>query len=65
MNRTIFNCPEPSYEPPEDSRRVFADCIICEDPIREGDDAYDIPNYGYCCARCIRSAKISEVEVDY
>ena len=61
----MYSIPEPSLEPPEDRRRVFASCPICEEEIREGDEAYDIPDYGYCCARCIKSAHICEVEVDY
>lgn len=65
MKRTIFNSiPEPNLNPPEDKRRVFASCTICDDDILEGDDAWDIPNYGYCCARCIKGARIIEVEVD-
>lgn len=56
--------PERSLEPPEDKRKIFATCKICEEPIKEGDDAWDIPDYGYCCAGCIKDARIIEVEVD-
>lgn len=63
MKQTMFNIPEPNLEPPEDRRKIFASCPICEEPIREGDEAWDIPNYGYCCARCISDAHIHEVEV--
>lgn len=58
------NFPERPLEPPEDKRPVFAICPICDDEIRAGDEAWDIPNYGYCCERCIKDAHIIEVEVD-
>lgn len=59
-----FDLIQAPLDPPEDTRRVFDSCAICEDPIFEGDDAWDIPNYGYCCERCIKDARIIEVEVD-
>lgn len=64
MKRMYSSLPERGLEPPEDRRKVFAECPICEEPIREGDEAWDIPNYGYCCASCMRDAHIVEVEVD-
>ena len=59
----LFNIPEPNLEPPADKRRVVATCKICYEPILEGDDAYDIPDFGFCCTRCIKDARVNEVEV--
>lgn len=64
MKRMYSSLPERGFEPPEDKRRKFATCPICEDDIMEGDECYDIPNYGYCCARCIKDAHVWEAEVD-
>lgn len=60
----MMHVPELPLEPPEDRRPVYATCQVCEEPIRAGDDAWNIPNFGYCCERCIDDAHEIEVEVD-
>lgn len=56
--------PEPSLDPPEDDRRVYGECVICEEDIMEYDDLYDIPSFGICCTRCIERARRIEVTID-
>lgn len=60
-----YRIPEPNLEPPEDSRTVVYHCELCEEPIREGDDYYDIPSLGTCCEGCIRKSKRYDAEPDY
>lgn len=56
--------PEPSLDPPEDSRRVVATCEVCGEPIREYDDLWRIPDFGCVCERCIDEAREVEVTID-
>lgn len=41
---------EPSLEPPE--AKVVHQCSGCDEPIYEGDSAYEIPGYGWICEQC-------------
>lgn len=59
-----MNIPERGLEPPEDRRKVVAECPICGEPIHEYDDCYDIPDLGLCCTRCIEATFVSEVTID-
>lgn len=54
--------PEPSLEPPEPKLRVAYICEICEEPIYEGDEYYDIADFGKCCAECISDAHHYDAE---
>lgn len=49
--------PEPFLDPPEDPRDLIAECTICDDPIYEGEEHFDIPGFGYCCARCVEDSR--------
>lgn len=65
MCRVNFrNIPERSLEPPADRRQVFADCVVCEKPIKEFDDCLDLPNVGYVCMHCVDKYKRIEVTLD-
>ncbi len=57
--------PERPLDPPEDRRKTVFICKICEEPIREGDDYFDIPGLGPCCEECIGNAKRFDAELDY
>lgn len=57
--------PERPLDPPEDRREVVFRCYICEHPIKEGDDYYDIPDLGPCCEDCISEAKRFDATPDY
>lgn len=62
-----YNYPEPSLDPPEDTRRVVAECMVCYDDIREGDEAIRLPQHmGYACLcmRCIRMYHEYDLEAD-
>lgn len=56
--------PERNLNPPEDTRRVAYSCELCEEPIYEGDDYYDIDGIGRCCEECIEGSKRLCAEVD-
>lgn len=58
------NVPDYRLEPPEDTRRKVCNCKICGEPVREGDDVYDIPGFGVCCTICIDESKHYDVEVE-
>lgn len=58
------NIPERPLEPPEDQRPVFADCVCCDESIREYDDCVDLPNVGYVCMCCIKNNTKLEVTLD-
>ena len=60
----MYNIPEPPLDPPEDKRKRVYSCAICDDDIREGDEYYDLPKLGKCCARCIDDAHCYEAEVE-
>ncbi len=60
---SYFDLPDRNLEPPEDRRRVVFRCAICEGPIREHDDYYDIPGLGPCCEECIEESKCYEAEI--
>lgn len=32
--------------------KVAHQCSVCEEPIYEGEMAYDIPHYGWMCEHC-------------
>ena len=55
---------EGPINPPEDTRKPVYTCAICENPIYEGDDFYDIPDYGCCCTECIDDCKRYDAEPD-
>lgn len=55
------NVPEKGLEPPEDRRQVYADCSVCEEPIKEFDDCVELPNQQCICMRCIN--KYTKLEV--
>ena len=56
---------EASLEPPVDRRRKVYTCAMCEEPILEGDDYYEIGDFGMCCTNCIDDAKRYDAEPDY
>lgn len=58
-----YDIPDAPLEPPEDRRRKVFICPICEEPIYEGEDYYDIPELGPCCEECISDAKRYDAEV--
>lgn len=60
-----YDIPERRLDPPEDTRKEVYHCIICDEPIYEGDDYYDIPGLGPCCEPCIDDAHCYEAELDY
>lgn len=64
MNYNQYNIPERPLDPPEDTRKVVFRCRICEEPILEGDDYYEISDIGPCCEECIDNAKRYEAELD-
>lgn len=47
-----MNVPERSMIPPKDARQVYADCVVCNDSIKEYDDCYEFPNIGCVCMTC-------------
>lgn len=51
-------------DPPEDTRRAVYNCEICNEPILEGDEYYNIPNFGICCAECISDAHHYDAECE-
>ena len=65
MSYNQYNVPERPLDPPEDNRGIVFRCEICEEPIREGDDYYDIPDLGPCCEKCISESKCYDAELDY
>ena len=50
------NVPERPIDPPEDKRKAVYSCEICDDPILEGEDYFNLP-WGICCEECIKEAK--------
>lgn len=60
-----YNIPERPLTPPEDTRKMVFRCAICEDPIREGDDYYQVPDLGPCCEECIEESRRYDAELDY
>lgn len=55
------NIPERSLEPPEDGRQVYADCVVCNESIKEYDDCYEFDNLGCICMTCATGALRIEV----
>lgn len=49
-------------EPKEPELRIAFICELCEEPIYEGDEYYDIPGLGKCCAECISDAHHYDAE---
>lgn len=41
---------EPSLTPPEP--KAVHQCSVCDEPIYEGECAYNIPHYGWICEHC-------------
>jgi hypothetical protein len=60
-----IHVPDYKLEPPEDTRKEVYHCTICDEPIYEGDDYYNIPGLGPCCETCIDESKRYDAEVDY
>lgn len=60
--RNTFYVPEQPLEPPEPNLRKVFTCEICGDPIYEGEDYYDIPDFGQCHDNCIHDCKRYEAE---
>lgn len=56
---------ESHLNPPEDTRKEVYSCAICDEPIREGDEYYDIPDYGKCCTDCMNNCHHYDAELDY
>ena len=42
--------PEPRLEPVEP--KAVHQCSVCDEPIYEGEMAYNIPGYGWICEHC-------------
>lgn len=61
---SYYNVPERPLDPPEDTRKRVYSCAICGEPIREGDDYYDIHKLGPCCEECIEESHKYEAELD-
>lgn len=59
----FYNIPERPLDPPEDGRPVVYKCKLCGEPIREGDDYYDIDGLGHCCEVCIEDSKKYDAEI--
>lgn len=62
---SYYDIPERPLDPPEDTRKCVYRCAICEDPILEGDDYYEIPSLGPCCEKCIEDSRRHDAELDY
>lgn len=57
---SYYNVPERPLDPPED--RIAFECEICGGDIYEGEEYYDIPDLGKCCANCINDAHRYDAE---
>ena len=51
-------------EPPEDTRMIYALCVICGEEIRDRDGCYEFPDIGCICERCGKDYHKCEVTVD-
>ena len=58
-----YYVPDYNLEPPEPDARVVFKCKICDEPIYEGNDYYQIPGMGPCCEECIDDARRYDAEV--
>lgn len=56
--------PDYMLDPPEPEIRIAHDCVLCNNPIYEGDDYYDIPDLGVCCTNCIEDSRRYSAEID-
>ena len=63
-SQRVVNIPERTLEPPEDRRQVYADCIICGEPIKEFMDCYQFDSIGCICEACAEQAHRIEVTLD-
>lgn len=56
--------PERSLEPPEDTRAVCFTCACCGEPIREGDEYWELMG-SYYCESCIDDAHHYDAEPEW
>ena len=63
-NIRSVNIPELPLEPPEDTRRVYAYCKVCEEPIMEHDECREYPKVGCICEDCTSKYYKGEVVLD-
>lgn len=61
---SFYNIPERPLEPPENHARRVYTCELCGKGILEGDEYYDVPTIGPCCAECIKCAHHYEAEFE-
>lgn len=52
-----YYVPDLPLTPPEPELRIAFTCELCEEPIYEGEDYYNIPGFGKCCEDCINGAR--------
>lgn len=55
MNKNYV--PDLPLTPPEPEWVIAFSCAICNEPVYEGEDYYEIPELGKCCEDCIRDCK--------
>ena len=61
MCKINFKVPERNLEPPEDRRQVYADCMVCDESIREYDECLELPDGQCICSKCVK--KHTKLEV--
>lgn len=61
-----FYVPDAPLEPTEEVARIAFHCEICDEPIYEGDDYYDLRplDHGMCCTTCVEDMKCHDAEGD-
>ena len=62
---SYYDIPERPLDPPEPTLRKVYTCAICDEPIYEGQDYFEIPGLGPCCEGCISECRRYEAELEY
>lgn len=60
----MYFTPEPYLEPPEDTRPVCYTCSCCGEPIREGDEYWELMGQHFC-ESCIDDAHHYDAEPEW
>lgn len=60
----MYWTPEPRLDPPEDERHIVYTCACCGEPIREGDEYWELCGKHYC-ESCIDDAHHYEAEREW
>lgn len=61
---SYYNIPERRLDPPDDTRKTAYTCKVCGRAIKEGDEYWDIPEFGQCCETCIDGAHHYDAEAE-